>query len=256
MICSARSRGKLVRPLLYRLMAVKGETQRVLKRVTADLEDYVLLQGATPGSRLPSERVLAEKLDVSRSTIREGLQRLVARGLVETRRGSGVFIASTGARSDLAAWGHEPAPSDRAEMFEVRLMIECSAARLAAQRASADDLHMLGKSLARLEHAIEAHEINEEARADTEFHAALIVAAHNSLLTKLCIGLNQAIRTHISSNTFEATYSRADASSLASMRLEQHQQIYEWVVAQEADKAYIAASAHLQFVQGQFFGRS
>lgn len=256
MICSGRSRSKLVRPLLYRLMAVKGETQRILKRVTADLEDYVLLLGATPGSRLPSERALAEKLDVSRSTVREGLQRLVARGLVETRRGSGVFIASTSARNDLAAWGREPAPSDRAEMFEVRLMIECSAARLAAQRASAEDRCMLGNSLARLERAIEAHEIDEEARADIEFHAAFIVAAHNSLLTKLYIGLNQAIGIHISNNTFEATYSRADALSLASMRLEQHQQIYEWVFKQEPDKAYFAASAHLQFVQGQFFGLS
>ena len=230
----------------------RDEKQSALRRVLAGLEEHVLRSSGRPGERLPSERALADKLDASRSTVREGLQRLMARGLLETRRGSGVFIASAAAYGDVSLWSRQQTPADRAELFEVRTMIESSAARLAARRSSPEDLRLLGDAFAHLERAVKTHETDEEAVADSHFHAALVAAARNSFLTRLYVGLNQSIRHHISLNTFEASHSRADAELLTEMRLEQHRTIHRCVVEKEPELAYGAATAHLEFVRSQF----
>ncbi len=228
------------------------EPQSVVARVTAELEGLALRWRATPGHRLPSERALAAQLNVSRSMVREGVQRLVARGVLQSRPGSGVFIAPSGAQYGLSVWAGMQTRSDRAELFEVRKMIECSAARLAAERASVQDRAALADVLQRMDAAVDASDVEEEARADSEFHALLVVAAKNSVLTKLYAGLDQAIRRHISSNTFEARQGRTDALELAASRLAQHHAIYQSVLRQQGQHAYAAASAHLDFVQQQF----
>ncbi|MBU6493854.1 MAG: winged helix-turn-helix domain-containing protein, partial [Burkholderiales bacterium] len=64
----------------------------LLGRVVKDLENRILEGSWRERTRLPSERALAESHGVSRATVREAIQRLVARGLLETRRGSGVFV--------------------------------------------------------------------------------------------------------------------------------------------------------------------
>ena len=86
--------------------------------------------------RLPAERTLAERMRVSRATLREALRTMQLRGLIVSRRGAGNFIA-VGKPEDLAEALHHLALQD---IFELRLLIEPSIAALAADRANRQDL--------------------------------------------------------------------------------------------------------------------
>src|SRR5215217_2050530 len=104
--------------------------EQVVRRLSADIAAGRL----APGERLPSERDLARALGVGRASVREALAALANQGLVETRPGSGSFVADdavTALRggSDLS---HDASPSD---VLEARALLEPAVARLAASRA-------------------------------------------------------------------------------------------------------------------------
>jgi len=74
-------------------MALSGTARNALARVVKELESRILQANWRGDSRLPSERKLAAEFGTSRATVREAIQRLAARGLLETRRGSGLFVS-------------------------------------------------------------------------------------------------------------------------------------------------------------------
>lgn len=73
-----------------------------------------------------------------------------------------MFIAPAAAYGDVSLWSRQQTPAERAELFEVRMTIESSAARLAARRSSPEDLRLLGDAFAHLERAVKTHETDEE----------------------------------------------------------------------------------------------
>ncbi len=91
--------------------------------VTQRIRDLIEERALGPGDRLPSERELAAQLGVSRPALREGLRRLIDRGVIEPRRGSGSYIAG----------------ADPVQLAEVRDRLEPHAARLAARNHTAID---------------------------------------------------------------------------------------------------------------------
>ncbi len=137
-----------------------------------------------PGKRLPGERELAERVGISRPSLREALIALETAGLIETRVGDGTYV-----RADLSptpvfplATGRDLGPGTL-EQFEARRALECAAAELAAQRAGAAERAVLQESLDRM-HALVARGENpaEEHRV---FHVALVDAAHNQIFSRL-----------------------------------------------------------------------
>src|SRR3954452_18672876 len=107
--------------------------EQVVRRLSADIAAGRL----APGERLPSERDLARALGVGRASVREALAALSNQGLLETRPGSGSFVAAD-APARLAATepSHDASPTD---LLEARALLEPAIARLAAARAPRDD---------------------------------------------------------------------------------------------------------------------
>jgi GntR family transcriptional regulator, transcriptional repressor for pyruvate dehydrogenase complex len=140
------------------------------------------------GDKLPPEKALAESLGVSRPVVREALARLKADGRIESKQGSGAFVAE---RNKIAAFrfaqthsNATPSADNMAEleMLELRQMVESGVAELAAVRRTTDDIRAIADALARMDAAL-AHQSDGSA-ADDAFHHAIAAATHNSQLSK------------------------------------------------------------------------
>ena len=102
-----------------------------------------------------TERELAETLGVSRPTVREAINKLVALRLIEHRQGQGTFVVSPAAEKNPLGM-----PPDQdislADLLEVRLGLECNAVMMAARRATEEDFRDMEKSLREMETEIDA----------------------------------------------------------------------------------------------------
>ncbi|WP_432872758.1 FadR/GntR family transcriptional regulator [Microbispora rosea] len=141
-----------------------------------------IAEGLWPvGTRLPGETTLAKTLGVGRSTVREALRALAGAGLVQARQGAGVFVIATSPAED---WTSRLRRAAVADVYEVRMLVEVQAARLAARRRTPDDVTALHAALeARRAAARDGDATFVD--ADIALHAAVVAAAHNPVLTDL-----------------------------------------------------------------------
>lgn len=159
-----------------------------------------------PGEVLPREVELTEQHGVSRTSVREAMKVLAAKGLVEIGPKVGTRVRAKELwnifDSDLLTWTYEQ--GGRAELLgdllELRQIIEPSAARLAATRATIQDLGVLERTASAMRESVDDH--TQYADSDVTFHLAVYAAAHNVLLSRfgvlvadfmrLSFGLQQA----------------------------------------------------------------
>lgn len=143
-----------------------------------------------PGDRLPAERLIAERLGVSRPIVREALGRWAALGIVETKNGRGTFL-----RQPITATTRHvvlPISDERSQLLEtmeVRLALESEAAALAARRASPEQIAGLWRLLEAVERAYA--ERNDAPDEDWAFHLAIYEASGNPMFSRLIQGLGQ-----------------------------------------------------------------
>jgi DNA-binding FadR family transcriptional regulator len=147
------------------------------RRLFQDIADKIaamVSDGAfPPGSRLPGERELAEKLGVSRVTVREAEIALQARGLVRIKTGSGVYV------TDEVTGGGDELPAVSAfELTEARALFESEAAALAAPIISDSDLGKLNALLLDMSRDDEGDTARTTA-TDREFHMTIAAASGN-----------------------------------------------------------------------------
>ncbi|KML19711.1 MULTISPECIES: FadR/GntR family transcriptional regulator [Burkholderia] len=231
-------------------MRSAGALAQTIKRIEMGIQEG--RWGA--GERLPSERTLAESFGVSRTTVREAVARLASRGILETRRGSGVYLLSPKPARLAAPWLQliVDTPPLRSETLEFRLVFECAAVRFAAQRASERDLEKFEAILARMRTAVLHADVDEEAAIDGEFHAAITAASHNHLLDQFYASIITMLREHIASNTYDATVNNANGAIQARARLHQHESIYYAIRDRNPDAAQQAMFVHIDYVGNQF----
>lgn len=230
----------------------------ILDKVVRQIEEKVLDGSWAVSSRLPAERALAEHLGVSRPTVREAIRHLVSKGMLETKRGSGVYVVQKQLPALTSPWlqlvsEYHPL---REETLEFRMVFECAAARFAAQRSTPDELHRLESLIARMQEAVSTHDVDAEAQMDGEFHTALTAAAHNRMLGQFYASVITMVREHIAANTFDATENNANAAVQSAMRMHQHESIFMAVRERNPDAAQQAMFAHIDFVGRQFTSAS
>lgn len=223
-----------------------------------------VLGGKWPaGGRLPSERQLATDFGVSRASVREAIQHLVARGLLSSRRGSGIYVRPAPAAEPLPAPAVKapPALPDsplwRADILEFRLIFECGAARLAAVRADPAQRQELGEWLARMQQAVAAGDVDAEAEADAGFHELLAASAHNLMIHRFHAIVINALRPHITHNTYDASRRPSPRTRQQSLdRMQQHLDIYSAIMERSPEQAAEAMRRHILFVGAQFVSDS
>ncbi|HVW49844.1 MAG TPA: FadR/GntR family transcriptional regulator [Trinickia sp.] len=213
--------------------------------------ETALLDGTWPaGTRLPAERALAERFDVSRNTIREAIQRLAARDLLQSRRGAGVYVTDRLRRSVASPWGElvSDHPALREDILEFRRVLEGATAYFAAMRATKEEIRTITALMRTLEQTRRADDKAAEAQADAKLHEAIAKASHNAMFLHLHAGVLGVLREHITAN---GTGLREQEESASEMLLQQHRMVCEAICARQPEEARTAMQTHIDFVRSK-----
>jgi GntR family transcriptional repressor for pyruvate dehydrogenase complex len=162
-----------------------GTTQTLSQKIERRIEEAIIQRKLVPGNKLPSEKELCASFAVSRTALREALRRLSARGLIEIKKGSGMFVSEIcieDAVKPLNLYYDLKFDSNLiAQMIEMRLLFEPQIAHLAAQNRTEEDLRVLEQNLIDLE---ECNPDNTQLEADTinSFHTNITKATGNPMI--------------------------------------------------------------------------
>ncbi|MCH8989118.1 MAG: FadR family transcriptional regulator [Chloroflexi bacterium] len=215
--------------------------ESIVQRFHALIQQGVLQHGA----KLPAERVLAEQLKVSRSSVREAIRTLELQGLVVTKHGSGTFIntqsldaVATLMTSSLGE-GLSAGEGRLRDIFEVRHLLEPQIAALAAQRATPEDAERLAAILIEQQRQIMEGETGVD--ADTAFHFALATATHNAALVKVVSAVEDVLK--------QSRDQSLQQPGRPQRSLDSHRQILEMVRGENHLGAREAMEYHLTAVE-------
>ncbi|HIR65156.1 MAG TPA: FadR family transcriptional regulator [Candidatus Faecousia faecigallinarum] len=210
-----------------------GLTDRVAGRL---LEMIATDPAYTPGARLPGETRLCQLFGVSRTTLREAVRSLAARGYLEVRRGSGTFVLDRGAGADIDLSRLELAQVRLRDLFEIRMMIEPQAARLACIRGTDREIQEIARRAGAVAQAIQTGA--DFTDLEEAFHRAVAAAAHNQFMEQLMPIIHNALH--------EAWAASAVTGCLAQLTLQDNRQLMDFFRRRDGEGAQHAMAAHIR----------
>ena len=177
-------------------MIIDNKIQEIQKQILLNLKELINLKNLEPGDKLPSERMLSEKFNVSRSNLRQSLQTLEYFGIVKSIPQSGTFIADIGVTAlngmidDILGL---PVPSFK-DLVEARIFLELKGVKLAALRRTVDDLIHIENSLADYSEKVIRGE--DAVQEDLLFHLAIARASGNPTINIFMLKITPEIITN------------------------------------------------------------
>ncbi|WP_232788586.1 FadR/GntR family transcriptional regulator [Pseudomonas chlororaphis] len=222
--------------------------KQIYEQVADEIRAGIINGAYLPGSRLPSERDLAQRFMVSRPAVREAIGALQNEGMVVTRLGSGTYVAErVMEQPSMQGASRSEADFSPNSVLEVRLLIEPAIARLAARR---------GKRNAQAEHYLaqmagvkDVNDISQQAlwsESDRLFHRQLAVMTEDALMVK--------IADEVSASMAQPLWNRLrddgiyDANRIQ-LYVAEHRLIYEAIVTGDEEAAAFYVENHLKRVQ-------
>lgn len=152
-------------------------TDRLYVKIAEQLRGLIEAEVYKPGDRFPAERALAEKLGVSRPTIREAMIALEISGIIEIRTGSGIYVSDKQSVPALQLTDSGIGPF---EILEMRYALEPEVCALAAARITDEQIERLNQIIKDMEE--EEKQPNSSEKADGEFHMLIAEASQNSAM--------------------------------------------------------------------------
>lgn len=215
------------------LNAPPGAIKNVHGNTLDRLGEAIVAGRWLPGATLPPEPTLCEELGVSRTVIREAVKSLVAKGLLVTgpKLGTRVLPAEQWNWFDpqVVQWqGHAGLTREfLRDLQELRRVVEPAAVRLAAERATPEDIAGIEAAYAGMKHAIEHG--GDYVHHDLLFHQGLLRACHNRMVVQMSKALGALLRT-----SFEISTSKPDGPAKS---LPLHRAVLDAVIARSPAKA-------------------
>lgn len=204
----------------------KTENFDIQKDIISKIRDLINFKNLEPGDKLPSERMLSEKFEVSRSSVRDAIQKLEFYGLLKSIPQSGTFVANIGV---IALNGmiedilRLEAPEFKS-LVETRILLELKTSRLAALRRTEEDLEQIKDALEAYKSKVLKGE--DAVQEDLLFHLAIAKASGNSMMNTFMLIITPEIITN-----FEK-YHVCD-KSLSQEGITEHQEIYDAILKQD-----------------------
>ena len=223
--------------------------KRISDQVFDQLRELIFRGEFKAGDKILTERELAEAFSVSRTSVRDAINKLVVMGLLEQRQGQGTFVC-TPAASDKNLIGTMVESQDASitDLLEVRMGLECNAAALAATRAVDKDFKFMEKSIEEMQKEVASGRLGTE--ADAAFHMSIAYATQNPLQVFIMKNFYDFLFTGIKVNLEGLYQIPANIDTI----LEQHRQIYQAIRDHDPEAAYRAMKQHIDFVH-QFYKR-
>ncbi|HHV79000.1 MAG TPA: FadR family transcriptional regulator [Firmicutes bacterium] len=222
-------------------------TKRVYEAIVEQVRQMVVSGVLKPGDKLISERELADKLKVSRASVREALSVLEMLGLTESRPGEGTFIRE-GATELVIQPFALMVLRDRDigfELLEVRKVLEVGSARLAAERATQEDLKRIASCLEDMKREIAVGDLGDI--SDFNFHFAVAESTKNSVLVRVMSMISDLFAQGLRSSRLRL-YTLPEMGKIL---LSQHAAIYHEIAARNPEAAAEVMYRHLAFVEDQ-----
>ena len=217
----------------------KNDNQEALNSIISKIRDYINYKNLEPDDKLPSERMLSEKFGVSRSSIREAIQKLEFYGILKSIPQSGTFVANIGVIAmngiidDILRIGE----SDFKSLVETRILLELKTVQLAALRRTNEDL-------LQIENALEAYSLKalngeNAVQEDLLFHLAIAKASGNSTINNLMLIITPEIISYFAKlHVCDENQSRAG--------IEEHKAVFEAIKTQNPQLAKQKMKEHFK----------
>ena len=225
----------------------KIQPEKLSTAVVRQIEQLILRGILRPGERLPSERDLAERLGVSRPSLREAVAELQEQGLLTSRAGSGIYVADVLGSAFSPALQRLFATHDEAvfDYLSFRKDMEALAIRRAVRFGSESDLQVVQTIFERMEASLNKRNAEAEAQLDAQFHSAIIEASHNVVMLHMMRSMFDLLRAGVFYNRQVMFRQRTSRAAL----LDQHRAINSALQARDAEAAETAIRAHLGYVE-------
>lgn len=229
------------------------QQEKLSQGVVRQIEGLILRGILRPGERLPSERELSERMNVSRPSLREALAELQERGLLNSRAGAGVYVAEVLGSAFSPALVTLFATHDEAvfDYISFRRDMEGLAAERAARLASDTDLEVINTIFEKMEAAHQKRNPADEAHLDADFHLAIIEASHNMIMLHMMRSMFELLREGVFYNRTVMFKQRMTRDAL----LDQHRQINDALQNRDPEGARAAIESHLRFVENALFNQ-
>lgn len=227
---------------------INPNPKSVYHRVVDEIKKSIFEGRLSPGERLPAERVLADMLGVSRTSVREALKMLASEGLVSIRHGQGAFISEQDPDEYLKKFASHLTVNRETvgHLFEIRKVLEPQAARWVAEKGSEDDIQELTVMVATTMQQLgrlRSSRLSLLAGHDSNFHYRLAQATGNSVLVRLMHSMLDLLADSRSRSL--SIPGRGERS------VEEHYEIVKALLRRDAGEAAAAMLKHLEDVEKQ-----
>jgi GntR family transcriptional repressor for pyruvate dehydrogenase complex len=205
----------------------KSENTDIQKKIIYKIKELINYKNLEPGDKLPSERMMSEKFGVTRSSIREAIQKLEFYGLLKSIPQSGTFVANIGviAMNGMIDDILQLKDPDFKSLVETRILLELKSVRLAALRRTEKELGNIKKALEAYSKKVLKGE--DAVQEDLLFHLAIANASGNSTLNTFMLKITPEIITN-----FEKYHVCDDDQALKGIK--EHEAIYKAIEQQDS----------------------
>ena len=206
-------------------------------RIADQLAERITRGEFLPGTKLPNELELSERLSISRTTLREALRILSTRGLVEARRGVGTFVTeSRSIHADYDVLKIQDTNVNTKDLYEMRLMFEPQAAYDACLRASDEELETIFR-FGELDETMILRSDPQWDESEQQFHNSIASATHNQFITALLPIFNRAIH--------QGVILANESPEVSQMTLHDHRVLMDYLRDRNPEGAKTAMYLHI-----------
>ncbi len=232
---------------------IEIERKTVYEKVVQVLKSSIMSGELKPGDKLPSERKLAEMLNVSRTSVREAIKILAAEGLVQIRHGQGIFVNGLEDPDRLIREFTKVTAIDDTtikDFLEIRRILEVNAAKWAAERGTDEQLNQLLQLVEETKRQLQDRKkgvLLLLADHDTKFHNLLAEATGNTVLVQIMRNLLDLL------SEVRLRCLQIDGRPLKSLK--EHENVARALIARDCELAEKAMDLHIRSVEKDIIER-